>query len=367
MKLTERANDFIKGAVNTVLDASVERQQLINALNSIFKEMYITELVERLVKVSTCKGMEQFKHEMSASTFRSGLLFEVQNDASLRKVELQDLAFVILGFPPMIRQLKLLGFDTLVINGKNIEGVFYRIAEGIGILDNETPHKYLKHTQVVPRTVINTPIDATPQEQNPDGYQVWWALLILLVITIIVVIIADKNTTNNNTATNSDIKVDTIAATPNITVSRPGFAQHLPMAQCKTDSITIFPDVSAVKIDTTVDLPDRAASYQHIIARSKDDSYTFYSLKNLENNSPVMVIVIDKVVFDKTNSNNKISLYKAQGHFKNQGQYKNLINHRVKLNFFYHQKSLVEVSMIEIIDGKEHGGFLCYNVNTNRN
>jgi hypothetical protein len=93
--------------------------------------MYITELAERLVKVSTCKGMEQFKHEMSASTFRSGLLFEVQNDASLRKVELQDIAFIILGFPPMIRQLKLLGFDTLVINGKNTEGLFYRIAEGL--------------------------------------------------------------------------------------------------------------------------------------------------------------------------------------------------------------------------------------------
>jgi len=131
MKLTERVNDFIKGAVNTVLDASVERQQLINALNSIFKEMYITELVERSVKVSTCKGMEQFKHEMSASTLRSGLLFEVQNDASLRKVELQDIAFIILGFPPIIRQLKLLGFDTLVINGKNTERLFYRIAEGL--------------------------------------------------------------------------------------------------------------------------------------------------------------------------------------------------------------------------------------------
>ncbi len=147
MKLTQKATDFINQSVSTILDGSLEKKQLIDAFNGIFRELYYSGSVERFVKVSICKGVSRFKHEMSVSAFRSGLLFEVQNDDRLAKAELQDISFVIFGFPPMVRLLKSLGFDTLIIKGKRTGALFYKIDERITMLDNESPEPSDKYPQ----------------------------------------------------------------------------------------------------------------------------------------------------------------------------------------------------------------------------
>lgn len=111
--------DFIKGLLDSILSGSLERMRIINAMNDSFKEAYYTGELDRLCKTSITMGDSNFAHEMSTFVFRSGFKISIENDNNIKISELREIAQYILSNKPFVRQLMSLGFDTLIIKGKN--------------------------------------------------------------------------------------------------------------------------------------------------------------------------------------------------------------------------------------------------------
>lgn len=111
--------DFFKNLINVILDGSLERVRLINAMNQSFKEYFISEDLNRLCKVSISQGDPDFKHPMSTFWFRSGFKISIENDSNVRESEYSEIAQYILQNQSFIRQLMAMGFDTLIVQGNN--------------------------------------------------------------------------------------------------------------------------------------------------------------------------------------------------------------------------------------------------------
>ena len=73
----------------------------------------------RLCKVSISSGRSEYAHEMSSLSFRSGFKISIENDAQLKESEILDLADYVTENTAFVRQLMSMGFDTLIIRGKN--------------------------------------------------------------------------------------------------------------------------------------------------------------------------------------------------------------------------------------------------------
>lgn len=112
--------DFIKGLLDSILSGSLERMRIINAMNDSFKEAYYSRELDRLCKVSITIGDSSFAHEMSTFVFRSGFKISIENDNNIKISEFREIGQYILSNRPFVRQLMSLGFDTLIIKGKNI-------------------------------------------------------------------------------------------------------------------------------------------------------------------------------------------------------------------------------------------------------
>lgn len=114
---------FISKTINNLLDlitqGSFERLRVINELNVAFKEAYLSAEIDRHCKVSICSGNGNFRHEMSAFTLRSGFKVTIENDNHLKESDFTEISKYILSNPTFVRQLMVLGFDTLAIKGKN--------------------------------------------------------------------------------------------------------------------------------------------------------------------------------------------------------------------------------------------------------
>lgn len=104
--------------INSLLDGSFERVRIISQMNDAFKEYFTTGEFNRLCKVSISQGNSAFAHEMSTLWIRSGFKILIENDASLKESEINDLATYVTDNASFVRQLMAMGFDTLVIKGK---------------------------------------------------------------------------------------------------------------------------------------------------------------------------------------------------------------------------------------------------------
>ena len=104
--------------INSLLDSSFERVRIISQMNAAFKEYFTTGEFYRLCKVSISQGNSVFAHEMCTLWIRSGFRISIENDASLRESEINELAAYVTDNAAFVRQLMAMGFDTLVIKGK---------------------------------------------------------------------------------------------------------------------------------------------------------------------------------------------------------------------------------------------------------
>ena len=111
--------DFFKNLLNAILDGSFERIRIIKAMNEAFKEYFYSGELNRLCKISISKGDPDFAHEMSSFFFRSGFKLSIENDTNVQDSELMEISKYILENKPFIKQLMVLGFDTLIIQGRN--------------------------------------------------------------------------------------------------------------------------------------------------------------------------------------------------------------------------------------------------------
>jgi hypothetical protein len=126
MKLVE----FIKNILDSILSGSFERLNIINEMNSAFRECFYSGELQRLCKVTISSGESSFRHEMSAIVFRSGFKITIENDNNLRESELVEISKYILSNIAFVRQLMAIGFDTLIIKGKTtLMGKKYSLKE----------------------------------------------------------------------------------------------------------------------------------------------------------------------------------------------------------------------------------------------
>lgn len=110
---------FFKNLLDSLLSGSFERLRIVNGMNDAFKEYYYSGELQRLCKVTITSGDSAFRHEMSSMVFRSGFKINIENDNNLKESEMVEISKYILSNTPFIRQLMSIGFDTLIIKGKN--------------------------------------------------------------------------------------------------------------------------------------------------------------------------------------------------------------------------------------------------------
>ncbi len=111
--------EFFKNLINSLLDGSFERMRIINQMNMAFEEFFTTGELNRFCKVSISKGRSEFAHEMSAFWFRSGFKISIENDMNLKESEVDEYSKYILSNLSFVRHLMAIGFDTLIIKGRN--------------------------------------------------------------------------------------------------------------------------------------------------------------------------------------------------------------------------------------------------------
>jgi hypothetical protein len=114
----------ITAIINSIFDVisqgSLERVRVVREFNKAFNEAYLTGEFDRMCKVSIAIGDSSFRHSMSTFVLRSGFKITIQNDEKLTNYDIQEIAKYVLASNPFVRQLMALGFDTLIIIGKNM-------------------------------------------------------------------------------------------------------------------------------------------------------------------------------------------------------------------------------------------------------
>lgn len=127
---------------NRIIDiasqGNLERIKIINTFNFIFNEAYINGEINRNCSVTTGIGNPTFRHVCSTTYLRSGFKITIHNDNKLEMSEIEEIAGYILDSKSFVRQLMALGYDTLIIVGKNT----YKSAE-YSLNDVADLHKYM--------------------------------------------------------------------------------------------------------------------------------------------------------------------------------------------------------------------------------
>ncbi len=113
MQITE----FFKNLINTILDGSLERVRVVNAMNESFRQAFMTGELNRLCKTSISYGDLDYRHPMSSYWMRSGFRISIQNDSQMKDSEYNEISQYILQNNTFVRQLMAMGFDTLKISG----------------------------------------------------------------------------------------------------------------------------------------------------------------------------------------------------------------------------------------------------------
>ena len=120
---------FLKAIVNVAMDLSLEKVFIINQLNKAFKEQYLSGEASRLVEVSISMGDATNKHELSCNFLRSGFMLKIMNDKRLKVSEANEIALFILENDSFVRQLMVMGFDTLIVKGKSTQSIRFKMSD----------------------------------------------------------------------------------------------------------------------------------------------------------------------------------------------------------------------------------------------
>jgi hypothetical protein len=108
---------FINRIADVISQGSFERVKMLSEFNSVFKDAYFEGAIDRLCKVTTSIGDPSFK-------FRSGFKITIENDENLKESDFHEISRYVVQSKHFVRQLMALGYDTLIIIGKNqINGI----------------------------------------------------------------------------------------------------------------------------------------------------------------------------------------------------------------------------------------------------
>lgn len=92
-----------------------ERYKLVRSFNQSAKKAFISGIAPTLLKSKISKGNKAYRHQFS-SWLNSGLRIEAFTGRQLSKEELIKIGNVILSNDILVRQLVVLGWDTLEVH-----------------------------------------------------------------------------------------------------------------------------------------------------------------------------------------------------------------------------------------------------------
>ncbi len=110
---------FLNRVVDVVSQGNLERVRIIREFNLVFKEAFMQGDIDRLCVVTTSAGKPEFKHELSTFYLRSGFKITIENDNHLTEEDFIEISKYVIESAAFVRQLMALGYDTLIIKGKN--------------------------------------------------------------------------------------------------------------------------------------------------------------------------------------------------------------------------------------------------------
>lgn len=114
-----RIATLLNRVVDIVSQGNLQRVLIIKEFNLVFQEAYYSSDIERLCTVTTSAGNPEFRHELSSFYLRSGFKITIENDNNLEEADYVQIASYVIESAPFVRQLMALGYDTLIIKGKN--------------------------------------------------------------------------------------------------------------------------------------------------------------------------------------------------------------------------------------------------------
>ncbi|MFM7016476.1 MAG: hypothetical protein ACKOX3_09135 [Bacteroidota bacterium] len=94
-----------------------ERSRLVDSFNTAAKNAYVRGIVPTYLKASISRGDSSFRHQHS-HWLNSGFRVAIFNGSSLSKNELMSIGATLMSDQGLIRQMVVLGFDTLEIFGE---------------------------------------------------------------------------------------------------------------------------------------------------------------------------------------------------------------------------------------------------------
>ena len=112
--------------------------RVLREFNIVFQEAFQSQDIDRNCTVTTSPGNPAFRHELSTMYIRSGFKVTIQNDDNLSESDFVEISKYVIESAAFIRQLMALGYDTLIIKGKNQ----YRQLE-IPLKEIANLHKYM--------------------------------------------------------------------------------------------------------------------------------------------------------------------------------------------------------------------------------
>lgn len=114
---------FLNNLIDIVVSGSNERSSLIRDVNNFYKNAFYKGIIDRMCKVSTSIGNQDFKHSMSYYYLRSGFQIKILNDSNMTSMDFKIISDYIVSNKPFVRKLMSFGYDTLIIKGKSFRGV----------------------------------------------------------------------------------------------------------------------------------------------------------------------------------------------------------------------------------------------------
>lgn len=119
INIFSKISTLLNRVVDIITQGGLERVRVLSEFNSVFKAAFQAGEFDRLCSVTTSKGNQKFKHELSTIYLRSGFKITIMNDENLKKQDFSKIAKYFVINKAFARKLMALGYDTLLIKGKS--------------------------------------------------------------------------------------------------------------------------------------------------------------------------------------------------------------------------------------------------------
>lgn len=118
---------------------SSERRKFLMWFNDNAKKCFVNLSVDSLLEASSGSGRIEYRHELSAPSFASGLIIDVKAGKSIPVDDIIIIGTFILASTDIVRKIYVLHWDTLIIRdsftGKSVDWAIKEFINMGGLLD----------------------------------------------------------------------------------------------------------------------------------------------------------------------------------------------------------------------------------------